>query len=315
MAEEQAELARVNADVVEAGWNTEDDIIEAARDVDAVLTDAAKMTRRVVESLARCRVIVSYGIGYDHIDVAAATDNGILVVNVPDFCLEEVSNHAILLLLACAKKLALMNEGTKDGQWAECKRAQAPMGPIHGQTLGIAGCGHIGRLTARKAQCFGLGVIGYDPYLDGDKAAESGIELVALPRLLGDADYVSVHTPLNQETRHLIGEKELRQMKPGAYLINTSRGPVIDEAALVKALREGWIAGAGLDVFDKEPVDVENPLLRMENVIVTPHSAYYSDVSLQRLRTSVGQEAARVLSGKWPKNPVNRAVKPRVELT
>ena len=315
MAEEVAELAKVNAKLVEADWATEEDIIEAARDTDAILTDATPVTRRVIDSSLKCKVIVCYGIGYDTIDVDAATDNGILVVNVPDFCLEEVSNHAITLLLACAKKLVFLNNGTKQGRWVECKQAQAPMGSISGQTLGVVGCGNIGRMTARKAQCFGLRLLGYDPYVDKSLAREYGITLVSLPELLKESDYVSVHALLNKETWHLIGEKEFRQMKPTAYFINTSRGSVVDEAALIKALQEKWLAGAGLDVFEKEPIDPNNPLLKMENVVVTPHAAFYSDAALKRLRISVGQEAARVLSGRWPKNVVNKTVKPKVNLT
>jgi len=314
MKEELEELNTVNAEIIEADWSTEDDIIKAAKDADAILTDAAKMTRRVIDSLVKCKIIVSYGIGYDHIDVDAATDNGILVVNIPDFCLEEVSNHAIALLIICAKKLIFMNDGTKSGHWTECKQAQAPMGSISGQTLGIIGCGKIGRLVARKAQCFALKVLGHDPYLSKSTAMECGINLVSLSELLREADYVSIHTLSNQETRHLIGEKELRQMKSGTFLINTSRGSIIDEVALIKALEEKWIAGAGLDVFEQEPVDVNNPLLKMNNVVVTPHSAYYSDNALKRVRTSVGKEAARVLSGKWPQNVVNKTVKPKVRL-
>jgi len=260
------------------------------------------------------QVIVRYGIGYDTVDVDAATDNNILVVNIPDFCVEEVSNHAITLLLACAKKLVLMDSGTKQGRWGETKRAQSPMGSIYGQTLGLVGCGNIGRMTARKAQCFGLRTLGCDPYVDKSLVSEYGINLVGLPELLKESDFVSVHTPLNKETWHLIGEKEYKQMKPGAYFINTARGSVVDEVALIKALNEKWIAGAGLDVFEQEPVDPDNPLLKMDNVVVTPHSASYSDASFQRLRTCVGQEAARVLSGKWPRNVVNKTVKPKVNL-
>ena len=267
-----------------------------------------------MEALPKCKVIVRYGVGFDTIDVNAATDNDILVVNVPDFCWEEVSNHAITLLLACAKKLALLNDLTRQGLWAESKRAQAPMESIYGQTLGIIGCGNIGRMTAGKAQCFGLKILGYDPYVDKSLAKESGITLVSLPELLKESDFVSVHTPLNEETWHLIGEKEFKLMKPTAYFINTSRGSVVDEPALIKALQEKWIAGAALDVFEKEPVDSDNPLLKMDNVVVTPHSASYSDVAFKRLRTSVGQEAARVLSGRWPKNVVNKTVKPKVNL-
>ena len=314
MVEEAEELAKVNAELVGADCTTESEIIEAAKDADAILVVFAQITRRVMEMLPKCKVIVRYGIGFDTIDVDAATDNGILVVNIPDFCVEEVSNHAIALLLACAKKLVFLNEGTKQGRWAECKRAQAPMGSIYGQTLGLVGCGSIGRMTGRKVQCFGLKVLGYDPYIDESLAKEYGITLVSLPELLKESDFVSVHTPLNKETWHLIGEKEFKQMKPTAYFINTSRGSVVDEPALIKALQEKWIAGAGLDVFEKEPVDLDNPLLKMDSVVVAPHSAGYSDASFKRLKTSVGQEAARVLSGRWPKNVVNKSVKPKVNL-
>ncbi len=252
----------------------------------------------------------------DTIDVDAATDNSIIVVNNPasQWCVEEVSNHAITLLLTCAKKLVLLNNYVREGRWGEAKKAQAPMVSIHGQTLGLVGCGSIGRMVARKAQCFSLRVLGYDPYVDKPLAKESGITLVSLPGLLKESDFVSVHTFLSEETQHLMGEKEFKQMKPTAYFINTARGSVVDEPALIKALQEKWIAGAGLDVFEKEPVDSANPLLKMDNVIVTPHSAFYSDAASKRLRTRVGQEAARVLSGRWPKNVVNKSVKPKVNL-
>ena len=314
VVEETEELAKVNAELVGVDCATEDEIIEAAKDADAIITMGAQITRRVMEALPECKVIVRYGIGFDTIDVGAATDNGILVVNIPDFCLEEVSNHALTLLLACAKKLALLNEGVKQGRWGESMRAMRPMGSIYGKTLGLVGCGNIGRVTARKAQCFGLRVLGYDPYVDKSLASEYGITLVSLPELLKESDFVSVHTPLNKETWHLIGENEFRQMKPGAYFINTARGSVVDETALIKALEEKWIAGAGLDVFEKEPVSPDSPLLKMDNVVVTPHTASYSDDSFKRLRTSVGQEAARVLSGRWPKSVVNKQVKPKVNL-
>jgi len=314
MEEEAEELARVNAELVGVDCDTEEEIIEAARDADVVLTGGAKMTRRVMEGLPKCRAIVRYGVGYDTVDVDAATDNGILLVNIPDFCWEEVSNHAIVLLIACAKKLVILNNAVKQDSWGASTRAMRPMVQIHGQTLGLVGCGNIGRTTARKAPCFGLRILGYDPYVEKSVAEEHGITLVNLPELLKESDFVSLHPLLNKETRHLIGEKELRQMKPSAYLINTSRGPVVDESALIKALQEKWIAGAGLDVFEKEPVDPNNPLLKMDNVMVTPHFASSSDAGIKRLRISVGQEAARVLSGQWPKNVVNKTVKPKVHL-
>ena len=317
MTNEARELAKMNVELVGVDCVTEDEKIEAAKDADAILTMTAQITRRVIEALPKCKVIARYGIGYDTVDVDAATDNGILVVNVPDFCWEEVSNHAIVLLLACAKKLVLLDKFTRQGgwtDWAKSREIISPMVPIHGQTLGVIGCGNIGRMTARKAQCFSLRVLGYDPYLDKSLAKESGITLVSLPELLKESDFVSVSTLLNEETRHLIGEKEFKQMKPTAYFINTARGSVVDEPALVKALQEKWIAGAGLDVFENEPVDSDNPLFKMDNVVVTPHSAAASDASSERVRTSVGQEVARVLSGQWPKNVVNKTVKPKVNL-
>jgi len=310
-------LSGTNAEVTGADCTTEDETIEAAADADIILMAGAQMTRRVMEALPKCQAILFGSVGFDGVDVDAATDNGILVVNSParEWCVEEVSNHAITLLLTCAKKLAMFNDWTKQGRWADCKRAQAPMGSIHGQTLGLVACGDIGQMTARKGQCFGLRTLGYDPYANESVAKEHGIDLVSLSELLKESDYVSLHTPLNKETRHLIGENELRQMKPSAYLINTARGSVVDEAALIKALQEKWIAGAGLDVFETEPADPENPLFKMDNVVVTPHTASYSDLAFSLPRVLVMQEAARVLSGRWPKNAVNKTVKPRASLS
>jgi len=308
MGEAAKELAKADVEFIGVTCNTEDELIAGAKDADILLFAGAQITRRVLESLPKLQAVIFGSVGYDQVDVDAATDNGVIVVNNPAFqwCIEEVSNHAITLLLACAKKLAFLNDGTKQGRWAECKRAQAPMVSIHGQTLGLVGCGGIGRMTGRKAQCFSLKLLGYDPYVDKSLAKKDGITLVSLPELLKESDFVSVHTFLNEETRHLMGEKEFKQMKPSAYIIN--------EPALIKALQEKWIAGAGLDVFEKEPVDPDNPLLKMDNVVVTPHSASYSDVAFSLPAKIVMQEAARVLSGRWPKNVANKGVKPKVNL-
>ena len=313
--EETEELVKVKAKLVVADCITEDDIIKAATEADVIITRYAPMTRRVMAALPKCKAIVRYGIGYDTIDVDAATDNNILVINIPDFCLEEVSNHVIMLLLACAKRLLLFDTLTKQGRWDEWRRIQLPMVSIYEQTLGLVGCGKIGQMIARKARCFDLRILAYDPYLDKSLIKELGITLVSLPELLKESDFVSVNTPSTRETWHLIGEKEFKQMKPTAYFINTARGSIVDEPALIKALQKKWIAGAGLDVFEHEPIDPDNPLLKMDNVFVTPHIASYSDAAFKRLRTSVGQEAARVLKGQWPRNVVNRSVKPKVNLT
>jgi D-3-phosphoglycerate dehydrogenase len=319
LAAEAKEMAKLNAEVefVQAKCTTENELITAAKDADAILGGGPLFTRRVMGALSKCRAIVTYSVGFDGIDVDAATDNGIIVVNNPSraWCVEEVSNHAITLLLVCAKKLTLLNELTRNGRWDETRRVLPPMGSIFGQTLGIIGCGDIGRMTAKKAQCFGLRILGNDPYVDKSLVNEFGITLMSLPRVLKESDFVSVHTPLDKQTWHLIGEAEFKQMKPTAYLINTARGAIINEAALIKALREKWITGAGLDVYEEEPIDPGNPLLKMDNVVVIPHTASFSDEALEVQPINPAQEVARVLSGQWPRNPVNKTVKPKVNLT
>jgi D-3-phosphoglycerate dehydrogenase len=314
LSDEAEVIKKAGIELMDIDAATEDEIIAKAKDAVVVFTVRAAFTRRVFENLPKLRAVVRCGVGYDNIDVDAATDNKVLVVNIPDFCFEEVSNHAIVLLMACAKKLVRMNHLLKTAGWGASRQIMQPMGSIWGQTLGIVGCGNIGRMTARKAKCFGLNVIGYDPYVDQNLARESGIALKSLPEVMGGSDYVSLHPCLNQETFHLIGEKELHMMKPSAYLINTARGSVVDEPALIKALRDERIAGAGIDVFEKDPIDPDNPLLKMDHVIVTPHSAFYCEASFKRLRISVGQEAVRVAQGRWPKNVVNKDVKPKVNL-
>ncbi len=310
-AEEAEEIRKVGAELLVVDSANEDETIVKAAAADAIITTAARISRRVLENLPNLQVVVRYGVGYDTIDVKAATQNHVLIVNIPDYCFEEVSNHAIALFLACARKLPTLGGLTKQGRWGYAASVVAPMGPIIGQTFGIVGCGNIGRMVARKAKCFGLEIVGCDPYLDSTVARDAGIKLLSLAELMKTSDYVTLHTPLNRETHHLIGEKELRMMKPMAFLVNTSRGPVVDEEALVKALRERWIAGAGLDVMETEPPEASNPLLTMDNVVVTPHAAYYSDESVVRMRRRVGLEAARVLTGKWPKNLVNKGVVPK----
>ncbi len=311
---ENAELAKANLSVERVDAATEEEIIAAAKDTDIVLTRAANMSRSVIEKLPGLQAIIRYGIGYDTIDIDAATDNHVLVVNVPDFCYEEVSNHAIGMLLMCARKLMFQSNMMKNEGWKASYNLLAPMGPITGQTLGIVGCGHIGRIVARKAQCFGMKVIGYDPHVDQKLTMKAGITLKSLKEVMQESDYISCNPLLWRETFHIIGENEFRMMKPTAYIVNTSRGPVIDQKALVKALQEKRIAGAGIDVFEKEPIDINDPLLKMDNVILTPHTAFYSDASDIRVRTSVAQEAVRIARGHLPKNVVNKGVRPKVNL-
>ncbi len=314
LSDEAEVIRKAGIELMDIDAATEDEVIAKTKDADVVFIVRTQFTRRVFENLPKLRAVIRCGVGYDNVDVDAATDNRVLVVNVPDFCFEEVSSHAIVLIIACAKKLVQLDHTAKTAGWKASRQLLDPMGSIWGQTLGIVGCGNIGRMTARKAKCFGLNVIGSDPYVDPNLAQESGITLKSLPEVMRESDYVSLHPCLNQETFHLIGEKELALMKPSAYLINTSRGSVVDEPALIRALKDKKIAGAGLDVFEKDPIDPDNPLLKMGQVIVTPHSASYCEASFKRLRISVGEEAVRVAQGKWPKNVVNKDVKPKVNL-
>jgi len=315
-AREAAELAKVGAELVEVSDANKSDVIEAAKDADIILCGSVPISRWIVEALPKCKAIVTQSVGYDHIDVEAATEHNIVVVNNPAFawCVEEVSNHAILLLLACAKKLTLLESLVRQGRWAEAKKAQPPMGSVFGETLGIVGCGAIGRMTARKAKCFGLTLLGYDPYVEEYLAKENGIQLVEFSELLQQSDYVSLHPDLNPTSFHMMDEKAFSLMKPSAFLINTARGKVVDEAALIKALEEKRIAGAGLDVFEVEPPDKDNPLLKMDNVALLPHSASFSDYAFALAPINMTEEVGRILCGRLPKNVVNKSVKPRFEV-
>jgi D-3-phosphoglycerate dehydrogenase len=317
VAKEAAEFARVNAELVEVFYTgNKNDIIAAAKDADIILLGSVPIERWIVEAAPKCIAVMCQSVGYDPIDVKACTENNILLVNNPSFewCIEEVSNHAMGLLLACAKKFKMLDSLVSQGRWAEAKKSQPWMGSIYGQTLGIVGCGAIGRMVARKAKAFGLNVIGYDPYIaQVYLAKENGITLTSLEEVL-KADYITLHPDLNETSFHMINEKAFAQMKPSAYLINTSRGKVVEEPALIKALQEKRIAGAGLDVFEVEPLPKDSPLTMMDNVIVLSHSASYSTYAFDIAPIKIAQEVARVLTGKLPLNIVNKSVTPRVKL-
>jgi D-3-phosphoglycerate dehydrogenase len=310
--EERQGIGDLDYELVATRAGGEDELIANVRDADVVLVVGVQITRRVLESLPRCRCVVRYGIGLDNVDVEAATDEGIVMAHVLDFCTEEVSNHAIALLLAVARRLPMLHRDVAAGRWrSEQIRFMAP---VHGETLGIVGFGNIGQAVGRKALAFGLRVLACDPYCDRGVAEEMGVKLVPLEELLAEADYVSLNTPLTPETRHIIGAAELKAMKPTAVLINTARGPVVDEPALIEALSNGEIAAAGLDVFEEEPLPADSPLCRLDNVVLTPHVGSMSPEAMQQLRQEVGRAAGDVLRGRWPKYVANPNVKPRVEL-
>ena len=296
-------LSEINPELTLETCKTEEDVIAVAADADGIINQYAPITRRVIESLKGCKVIARYGVGVDNIDVEAATEYKIIVSNVPDYCVDEVSTHAIALMLACARGITLLDRKIRDKKW-DFTLAK-PLFRTQGKTLGLFGLGRIARMVAQKALGFGLKVIAYDPYVP---KVDIGVKLVELSQLLTDSDFVSIHAPLTAETKHSFGENELKLMKKTAYLVNTSRGPIIDEKALYVALKEKWIAGAALDVMEKEPPDWEEPLLKLENIIITPHISFYSEESYVELKTKVAESVRSVLKGGLPRAMVNPQV-------
>lgn len=301
---EKEQLAKINAVLVGPTGNSKEEILKEARDADALIVCFAEVTADIIDSLTKCRIIARTGIGVNNIDLEAATRKNIVVTNVPDYCVEEVSDHTLALLLSLVRKIPMLDRHVKQGKWdfAEFR----PMPRLRGKVLGLIGFGKISREFARKAKALGFEIIAYDPYLPADVFAQAGVKPAGLMDIITTADFISVHAPLTPETRHLLGEKELRSMKKTAYLVNTSRGGLIDEEALYKALKEGWIAGAALDVLEKEEAEVTTPLLTLDNVIITPHSAYYSEESAAELRSKVVEAVIDVLTVKAPKYPVNQ---------
>ena len=282
-------------------------------DADAIIVSKAPITGAVLDSMPKCKVVVRYGVGLDTLDLGAAAERGVICAHVPDFCAEEVSNHALMLMLAVAKKTIMLDGWVRDGSWRP--RSLAPMVHLHGQTLGLIACGNIAQAFARKAQALQMQVLAYDPYLDPARAAALNIALVSsLDELLVQSDVVSIHAPLTPETRHLINAATLAQMKPSAYLLNTARGLIVDEQALIAALQKGQIAGAGLDVFEQEPLPADSPLTGMDNVVLTPHSASFSDYAFQLLSRRVAESVVDVLEGYWPRFVANPAVRDKVQL-
>jgi D-3-phosphoglycerate dehydrogenase / 2-oxoglutarate reductase len=296
-------------ELVPAQSKSESELIASCRMADGLLVEYAHMTRPVLAALERCRVLVRYGVGYDAVDVPAATERGIWVCNVPDYSLDEVSTHALTLLLALARKLVTLNRAVHNGTWNV--QVAKPIHRLAGQTVGVVGFGRIGSGFGRKAAALGCRVLAYDPYLSAAQIAERGGQPVELEALLRDADFVSLHVPLTPETRHLIDERALALMKPTAFVINTARGPLVDHLALARALQAGLIAGAGLDVTEPEPIPADHPLIGQPNCLLTPHAAYYSEESVVDLQSLAAQEAVRVLRDGDPKNPLNPEVRER----
>jgi D-3-phosphoglycerate dehydrogenase len=303
---EQAVLraSGLDIDLVRLNYSTAQQLIPHIHDADALIVQWARIDRSAIESLKQCKVISRYGVGVDMIDLKAAGEHKIPVANVPDFCVDEVSTHTVGFLLMLNRHILGHHEHVKARHWAGVGGG-APA-RLAGQVLGVVGLGNIGRAVVRKAHAFDVKILAFDPFVSAEAAVRLGVELVSLDDLLRRSDYVTLHCPLTAETRHLISAPQLALMKPTAYLINLSRGPVVDQPALYKALASHQIAGAALDVLEQEPPNVDDPILGLDNVIFTPHTSSWSTASFEQLRRSTAQNVADALSGKTPYSIVNR---------
>lgn len=297
-----AALKRVDPELRMAKSASPEDILAVARDADAVLVTYAKLPGDLLKEFKRCKVIGRFGLGVDNIDIPAAAQLGITVTYVPDYCLREVSDHTMAMVLALARKIPFSNSLVQSGRWEV--PPIVPLRRLEGQVLGLIGFGNIPRAVAPKAKAFGFKVITHDPYVSVDAAQALDVESTSLNDLLTRSDFVSVHAPLLPTTRGLVNAAAFARMKKGAILVNTARGPLVDEAALVAALDNGHLGGAGLDVVTVEPLAKDSPLLGRDNVILTPHTGFYSVEALEELQTKCASDVARVLSGEKPVYPV-----------
>ncbi|KKI89273.1 2-hydroxyacid dehydrogenase [Bacillus sp. SA1-12] len=299
-------LEKANVELIIAQCDTEDEVIAACKDADGLINQYAPITRKVIESLPNLKIISRYGVGVNTIDVEAATERGIMVTNVSDYCVDEVADHAFSLLLASARKIVQLNNAVKQDVWDY--KLGMPIYRLRGRVLGLVGFGKIPQNLAVKARAFGLELLIYDPYISDETADKYDARLVGLNELMQLSDFISVHAPLTKATEAMISDEQFSLAKPEAFIINTSRGRVIDEQALIRALEEGKIAGAALDVIEQEPINPANPLLKMDNVILNPHIAWYSEQSEVELRQKATQNAADALQGKRPKYLMNDEV-------
>jgi D-3-phosphoglycerate dehydrogenase len=311
---EMEALAPLDAEIVEIAAGTDEEFVSAAREADALYAKGRRITKRIIDGLERCRVIALGSVGVDSVDVAAATARGIPVTNVPDTFIEEVADHTMMLILATYRRLVTMDRFVRDGRWTEGRPLLSQYPRLMGQTLGFIAFGHVARAVATRAQAFGMRLLAYDPYIEELIMPRYGVEPVGLTELLQRSDIVSMHAPSTPEAHHMLTEHHFRSMKPEAIFINTGRGPTVDEPALIRALQEGWIAAAGLDVLEQEPANPANPLLKLENVILTPHVASASSRFDPVRKRRVGEEIALVLSGRWPRSCVNPSVLEKCKL-
>ena len=300
---ERVILNEIDAELRLCSCATEDDIIRECGDADAVLLDLAPMTARAVAGLKKCRVISRYGVGFENVDLAAATAAGIQVTNVPDYCMEDVSDHALALMLSCLRHIPMRDRKVREGAW----NLQGTSFRLKDKTMGVIGAGRIARALIRKVSGFGLKeVVAYDPYISAEDLAKIGVRKVELDELLAVSDIISLHLHANAETNGMINKETLGKMKPTAILINVSRGPLVNDADLLEALREGRILAAGLDTHNHEPLGADSPFCQLDNVVLTDHTAYSTAEGVQELKTKAARNVADVLTGAAPRYPVNQ---------
>ena len=307
-------LTPIDAEIYEIPAGSEDEFVAAAKYADALYAKGRRITKKMIDGLERCKIISLGSVGVDTVDVDAATAKGIPVTNCPDTFIEEVADHAMTLILATHRRLVEQDKLVRDGRWAEGRPMLLQFPRLRGMTLGLIAFGHVARAVAERAKPFGLHVIAYDPYIEEIVMVERGVEPVSLAELLARADIISMHTPATESANRLIREEHFRQMKKTAIYVSTGRGPTTDEAGLIKALDEGMIAAAGLDVLEQEPPGGNNPLLKMDNVILTAHVASATARFDPARRRRVGLELSLALTGKWPMSCVNPASSPAAGL-
>jgi D-3-phosphoglycerate dehydrogenase len=306
---ERAIIEGAGLQLVAAQCKNEDEVIEHGRDADGILTQYAPIGTRAIDAFTRCRVIARYGTGVDIVDVDAATRRGIQVTNAPnEWCAEEVADHAVALWLAAARKICQYDQAVRRGEWHW--QTGHPIRRLRGRVFGLLSFGSIARGIAERVRLFGVDIWAHDPFLDQSEIRRQGVRPVSLAELVEGSDYLVIQSPLTPETHHLFNRETLRRMKQTAILINTARGPIVEDAAVYQALTEGWIAGAAFDDIEEEPAKQRdwrpmNPLFQLSNVIITPHAAYYSEESIQAVRRIAAEEAVRVLSGLPAQSPVN----------
>ena len=309
---ERQVLSEVNAELIVAETGDAEELLTYAHKVDGILTCWKPVRELVISQATKCQIIARYGIGLDNIDVESATENGIIVTNVPAYCVDEVSDHAITLLLACARNIPIYNNAVKTGTWDQNIGQQ--MYRLRGKTIGVIGFGRIAKALIPKAIALGLKVIVYSPRTSYDIIDKYNADKVTYDELLKTSDFISIHAPLTSETKHLFSYEEFRAMKSSAFLINTARGGIVDTFALTEALKNGEIAGAGLDVLETEPPESDDPLLHLDNVIFTPHAAFISEESILELEVTAATSVKQVLTGQLPDSIVNPYVLERQNL-